>query len=229
LGQFGEGDALQWGQYRCYRRTRHMRSCFADSKIYHAADEGMHWMLDDATRYFGSLTDTGQQSVQPTFGGLNQQSMLYTDDTIPIDIPTFRSEDNKVDSTMLSYFLSEINQLRPNNNSNNNIASTSGDRQLHDSYSTNGHVRGMGWTSPAPAASGQPVSASATRANSPRGGMFSRAGSNPPEETAEDRWRELHARSSFFVPLRISLMYRRSSNELAAGRKSIYIGCLEEY
>jgi hypothetical protein len=159
-------------------------------------------MLDDATRYFGSLSDTGQHNVQPTFGGLNQHSMLYTDDTIPIDVPTFRSEDNKVDSTMLSYFLSEINQLRPNIS---NIASTSGDRQHHDPYVAHGHARGMGWISPAPAASGQPVSASATRANSPRGGMYSRAGSNPPEETAEDRWRELHVQSPFLIHLCESL------------------------
>jgi hypothetical protein len=145
----------------------------------------MHWILGDATKYLGWLTDPTQQNPAASFD-IQQQAVLNPDlgHVGPTDTLTPQSDDNDVDPAMLSYFLSEISELRPNN-----MASTSADKQYHDPQIP-AHTRSTGWINPTHVVTGPPGSVSATRANSPRGGLFSRAGSQIPEETAEDRWRK---------------------------------------
>jgi hypothetical protein len=148
-------------------------------------------MLDDATRYLSSITadPSGQQNAPFGFGDFASQPLAFSDgDAVGLaDAPMFQAGDDTVDSAMLSYFLSEIQQLRPSNA----IGSSSlPDRQHQDIYAA-GQARNLGAISPAPGGgSGRLGSTSVTRANSPRAGFYSRAGSVPAEETAEDRWRK---------------------------------------
>lgn len=144
----------------------------------------MHWVLDDATNYFNSLPDLTQQHSFAMFEG--PEPTAVPDQATSFDAHEIRFEDNKADTALLSYFVSEINQL----SSNNNVANTTtGETHHHDPYAV-GHARAMTSADPAFGAFHRPESASLTRASSPRGGLFSRAGSIPQEETAEDRWRE---------------------------------------
>lgn len=193
LGQSGGGgDTLQWGESRRGRGESPRRSCLADfNHLGTLADEGMHWMLDDATRYLSSITadPSGQQNAPFGFGDFASQPLAFSDgDAVGLaDAPMFQAGDDTVDSAMLSYFLSEIQQLRPSNA----VGSSSlPDRQHQDTYAA-GQARNLGAISPAPGGgSGRLGSTSVTRANSPRAGFYSRAGSVPAEETAEDRWRK---------------------------------------